>query len=330
MVKNILMSCLLLSLSFEALSQLQRPKESGFSGDILIGAVYLDKASLMNAGDNNQVLTSFNDKAESDQRLLPGLMGNAYYTFDSLIDQVYVGVSRTKVTEGQFSPEMGYRKLLDGRSSLTLAYIPSLISSDTYSDPFVLNNERDETEQSLSAVRAKWESILNTGLSLELAYGELDIEKEKSGTYLELSQTEKNSLKRSARFGYASVEIQLPITKGIFLSPSIYAVDRVAEGDAYTYQAAGVELGFFAASGRHKLSANVRVANFSYDISNPVFNKQRDDRKYSAFIGYFYKKPFGWKNTTFTVIGNYRNMESNIDFYDINDTTLATGINWNF
>lgn len=322
--------CLLLGLSFNTYSELQRPTESGFSGDVLIGAVYLNNASLMSAGKKNQVLSSFSDSADSDQRILPGLLGNAYYTFDSLVDQLYVGVSRTKVTEGQLSPEIGYRKLLEGRSSFTLAYIPSLIRTNTYSDPFVLNNERDETEQSLSAVRAKWHSMVNTGISVELAYGELDIDKEQSGAYLDLSQTQADLLNRRARYGYASVEMLVPLAKGIFLSPSIYGIDRAAEGDAYSYQAAGIELGIFAVVGRHRYSANVRAANYSYDVVNPVFDKQRDERKISAFIGYFYQNPFGWENTTFTIIGNYHDMQGNIDFYETNSSTLATGLNWSF
>ena len=330
MVKITLGLCLLLSLSFNAFSEVQKPTESGFSGDILIGAVYLNNSSLMSAGEKNQVLTSFNDKAESDQRVLPGLLGNAYYTFDSLVDQLYVGVSRTKVTEGQLSPELGYRRLLQGRSSFTLAYIPSLLGTDTYSDPFVLNDKRDETDQNLSAVRAKWKSIVNSGISVELAYGELDIDKEQSGAYLELSTMDKELLKRSARYGYASVELQLPIANGIFISPSIYGIDRAAEGDAYSYKAAGIELGLFAVTGRHRYSANVRVANYSYESSNPVFNKQRDERKLSAFIGYFYQNPFGLEDTTFTIIANHQDVAGNIDFYETASLTVATGLNWNF
>lgn len=328
--KRTFSSAILLCLSLEGFAEQQRPKESGFSGDVLIGSVYLNSASLMTAGDDNQVLNTFSDSADSDQRLLPGLLGNVYYTFDSLTDQAYVGVSRSKAIEGQFSPELGYRRLLDGRSSFTLAYIPSLIKSDTYSDPFVLGQERDETEQSLSAVRAKWESIVNSGVSVELAYGELDIENEYSGNFLSLSQADMNQLQRDARFGYASVEMRVPIAKGIFLAPSIYAIDRNADGDAYSHQATGFELGLFALSGRHRFSANVRVADYKYDADNPVFNKRRDDQKISAFAGYFFTKPFGWDNTTFTIIGNYQELDSNIDFYQADGLTIATGLNWSF
>lgn len=330
MIKPALGSAILLLTSLQTFAEQQRPSESGFSGDVLIGAVYLNSASLMNAGDDNQVLSSFNDSADSDQRLLPGLLGNVYYTFDSLTDQAYVGVSRSKATEGQFSPELGYRKLLSGRSSFTLAYIPSLIKSDTYSDPFVLEQERDETEQSLSAVRAKWESIVNSGVSVELAYGELDVDKEYSGNFLALSNAEKDLLQRDASYGYASVEMKFPIAKGVFLAPSIYGIDRNAQGDAYSHQAAGIELGLFALSGRHRFSANIRAANYKYDAANPVFDKRRDDQKISAFAGYFYQKPFNWDNTTFTIIANYQDLDSNIKFYQADGFTLATGVNWSF
>ncbi len=330
MIKRAFSSTLLLAISLQTFAEQQRPKEAGFSGDVLIAAVYLNSASLMNAGDDNQVLGSFHDGADSDQRLLPGLLGNVYYTFDSLTDQAYVGVSGSKATEGQFSPELGYRKLLSVRSSFTLAYIPSLIKSDTYSDPFVLDQERDETEQSLSAVRAKWESIVNSGVSVELAYGELDIDKEYSGDFLALSQTEKDSLERDASYGYASVEMKFPIAKGVFLAPSIYGIDRNAQGDAYSHQAVGIELGLFALSGRHRFSANIRAADYKYDATNPVFNKRRDDQKVSAFAGYFYQKPFDWDNTAFTIIANYEDVGSNVNFYQSNSFTLATGINWSF
>lgn len=319
-----------ISYSSSVLSQQERPTESGFSGDLLIGVVYSQSESLMTAGTDNQVLTSLNDSADSDRRGLPGLLGNLYYTFDSLSDQVYVGVSRSKAVDGQFSPEIGYRRLLDGRSSFTLAYIPNLIKRDTYSDPFVVNEKRDETDQSLSVTRAKWESIANTGLGIELAYGDLDLDTEKSGEFLDLTRSDRDLLKRDATYGYANIELKFPIAKGIFFNPNIYAFDRKAEGDAYSYKAVGAELGLFAQAGRHSYSANVRYAQYRYQDSHPIFNKKRDDRQSSLFAAYFYSQPFGWDNTTYTVISNYNDRSSNIGFYQSKGFTVATGINWKF
>lgn len=311
-------------------AQETRPSEAGFSGDLLLGGLFISSQSQMNANDENKQLDSFDKSTDADTRILPGVLGNVYYTFDSLADQVYLGVSRSKAIEGQFSPEIGYRRLLSGRSSFTLAYIPNIIKQDTYADPFVINQRRDETDQSLSAVRAKWESIVNSGIGVELAYGDLEIEKELSGDYLQLADAEKDLLKRDAKYSYASVEMKFPIAKGIFLAPSIYGFDRNAEGDAYSHQAAGIELALFATSGRHKFSANIRHAEYRYDASNPVFDRRRKDNKTSVFAGYFYDKPFGWENSTYTVIANAADRSSNINFYESESFTVATGINWKF
>ena len=308
----------------------QRPNEAGFSGDVLLGAVYLNSQSLLNAGDENQSLNTFNDKADNDERFLPGLLGNVYYTFDSLSDQVYLGVSRSKAIEGQFSPELGYKRFLSGRSSFTLAYIPNIIKKDTYADPFVLNTARDETEQSLSVVRAKWASIANSGLGVELAYGDLAIKHEQSGEFLGLTEPEQNLLKRDASYSYIGVDMKFPIAKGIFLTPSIYGFDRNAQGKAYSHQATGVEVALFILSGRHRISANIRYAQYRYDADNPVFDQRRKDEQVSAFAGYFYQNPFDMKNTTYTIISNYRNRDSNINFYQSQGLTVATGLNWMF
>ncbi|MEH6650572.1 MAG: DUF2860 family protein [Motiliproteus sp.] len=213
---SLVLACLC---STQIQAQQQRPSEPGFSGDLLLGAVYLNSQSLMSAGDSNQSVSTFEDTPETDQRLMPGVLGNIFYTFDSLPDQVYLGVSRSRAVEGRFSPELGYRRLLSGRSSFTLAYVPNLIKQDSYADPFVLNQAREETKQSLSVVRAKWESIANSGVGVELAYGDLAIDSEQSGDYLNLTKPEKDLLKRDARYSYANVDMRFPIAKGdLFIS----------------------------------------------------------------------------------------------------------------
>jgi hypothetical protein len=314
-----------------SMAKAELPQESGFSGDILFGVMYLSGESLMAAGDDDkQTIDSLDDSADSNSKVLPALTGNLYYTFDSLVDQAYVGVSRSKAVQGQFNPEFGYRRIFSKRSNLTIAYVPRLMESDAWSDPFLTGQERDQTEQGLSAVRAQWESIADSPFGIELAYGEADIDDEQSGTSLALTTDEKALLQRDSRYYYLGGDITFPIARGTLLTTTLYYLDRVAEGDAYSFDTFGGELSMISFRGRHTFIANINYESHQYDALNPVFGKTRDDQKLGIFLGYFYAEPFGWKNISYSILASSSDRSSNISFYQDQGFVVASGLNYDF
>ncbi|CAH0991721.1 hypothetical protein SIN8267_01835 [Sinobacterium norvegicum] len=318
-------------LTTSAMARNTLPEESGFSGDILFGVMYTGGKSLMAAGDDDkQTLDSLEDSPDSSSKVLPALTGNLYYTFNSLVDQAYVGVSRSKAVQGQFSPELGYRRLFSKRSNLTIAYVPNLIDSDTWSDPFLTGQERDQTEAQLSVVRAKWQGIVDSPFGVEVAYGESDIEDEQSGASLNLSADEQAALQRGSRYYYIGGDITFPLARGTLMTTTLYHLDRKADGEAYSFDTFGIELGTVSSRGRHTVIANLTYESHEYDGFNPVFQQTRDDNKVALFLAYFYAEPFGWNNISYSILSSFNDRSSNIGFYEQQGLFVATGLNYDF
>ncbi len=323
-------SCLLVSQLANA--QMDRKDESGWSGDIFVGAVSISKKSLFEpADDYNPVLTSFDDKAESDTRVLPGALGNIVYTFDNINHQLFAGVSRSKVAEGQFAPEIGYRYWLSDDQDLTVALVPAGIGGSAWLDPYVLNAERVETDRSLVGIRAKWTNILGTGFGFEAATGKLKVDEELSGTALGLTAAEQRMLERDSDIGYFQGEYKFKPHRFVTLTPGIYHYSLSGGGAATNFDATGIELSVQTGlSARQLILLNIGYESREHDAANPVFNETNELDGVKVFGAYIYRQPFGWCNTAFTVIANYDDRDSNINFFDSTSSVVAAGLNYAF
>ncbi|MDN3637447.1 DUF2860 family protein [Simiduia curdlanivorans] len=319
----------LLALPCFALAQSFAPKASGLAGDMLLGVAVLGQQSLVSANDNSEAkLTSLNDKAESTQRVMPALMGNVTYTFDGLSDQVYAGVSRSNAAQGRFSGELGYKHFFDNQSTLILAYIPSLIPEDIWRDPYLVGADRRKTKQTLNAVRGKLERIGGTGFGIELGYGQLDVDDERSGS--SVSAEQQALLRRNATYTYSALEFFLPLSRATFITPSLYYFDRDADGDANSYGAIGFEVNATHRRGRHTFVGNIGFEQYDHQTANPIFGQAQADDRVKLFVGYFFATPFGWQDTAFSVIASRHQRDSNIGFFDETGSVFATGLNYAF
>ena len=320
--------CLFVLPSF-AFAQSFAPKESGFTGDILLGVAVLGQQSLVSANDNSEArLFSLNDSAKATQRVIPALMGNVTYTFNGLTDQVYAGVSRSNAAQGRFSGEFGYKHFFENQSTLILAYIPSLIPEDIWRDPYIVGVDRRKTKQTLNTVRGKLERIGGTGFGVELGYGQLDVDDERSGS--SLSAEQQALLRRDASYTYSALEYFLPLSRTIFLTPSLYYFDRDADGEANSYEAIGFELNATYRVGRHTFVGNIGYEQYDHQAINPIFGQAQEDDRTKFFMGYFFSAPFGWQDTAFSVIASRHQRDSNIGFFEQTGSVFATGLNYAF
>ena len=305
------------------------PKEAGFAGDMLLGIALLGQESHVSANDNSEErISSLDEKVKATSRVMPALMGNVTYTFDDLKDQVYAGVSRSNAAQGRFSGELGYKHFLDNKSTLILAYIPSLIPEAIWRDPYQVGVEPRKTKQTLSAVRGKLERIGGTGFGVELGYGKLNVDDERSGS--DYSAEQQALLRREASYTYTAVEYFLPLSRITFLTPSVYHFDRNADGKAHSYEAIGIDLNATHRAGRHTFVGNIGYEQFDYHEMNPIFDKVQDDDRIKLFLGYFFSTPFGLQDTAFSIIVSQNQRDSNIGFYDEKGAVFATGLNYAF
>ena len=164
------------------------PEDSGFSGYIELLGAYISSNSQFNTDNKNESTDSLDrsGKRVDNVKLLP--LGLIAYTFAELRTQLFLGVLPESVVQGQFQVEAGMRHdLLDG-TSLRASVIPiTPFEKETWEDPFVVGQNRKETDITSYGFKLSAENIKASGIGLEYRWMQKKIDDEKSGQFL-LSQ----------------------------------------------------------------------------------------------------------------------------------------------
>ena len=218
---------LLLMCSQAITSEAQRAsRDPGFNGQIMFGGVYLSSADNLSVTDEETIINDLSSAPATENRAVPGLIGEVNYTFEDRENQLFIGLNRIKVIRGDFAPEFGYRYYFGQRSKVEVAYLPGVTGGDTWSDPFLTNAERTTTSRETSGFRVRGEALFDL-FSIEYAQGDRSIKRDRSGASLNLTPEQRNSLIRDADLEYLSIETTFPIAKGVWSRPASIAMQKM-------------------------------------------------------------------------------------------------------
>ena len=271
---------------------------------------------------------SWNSKGESDSSALVVPLGQLRYTFGSDSDQqVFMGTSRGDIIEGVFAFEFGYALEYGNESVVSFSYLPTIANGEVWEDPFIANTARTKTDISGDTFRVQLDNLLDVGLSGDFAVYKQDIKNEKSGVHLGVPT---NVLQRDAKGYYASLSMAMPVTESSFFEPSLSYQKHIADGKAVSFSYYSTSLTYIMMMDDHAFSVNADYSYRSYDASNPVFKKTREDNEYSATLGYEYMDVMGWENWGFDALAGYSNSNSNIAFYDSSGYFMSVGASYHF
>lgn len=313
-------------LSTPAMAQLS--DSAGISGEISLSAGYTSSTSNFNT-DTNATITDNTQKGQSDSSVLALPLGSVAYTFGSQLDkQFYVGTSREDIAVGTLALELGYKQQLANGTVIDASFLPTIMSGETWADPFLEGSARSVTDEKGNAYRLKFSNIANSGFSLDTAYAVKDIENEQSGH----SDPNINSdlLRRDATSIYVKGDYKLHLDRATFLVPSLTYIKTDADGDANSLTSWGGELSLFKVINRHQFALTAGYTSKSYDASHPVYNKVREDDEFSLFAAYEYQQFMGWQNWSLISFAGYGQSDSNIDFYDEDQMIFSVGVNYQF
>ncbi len=301
----------------------------GISGELSLSAGFTASESNFNT-DNSATITDNTQKGESDSKFIPVLLGNVAYTFGQGLDkQIYMGTSREDIAIGTLALELGFKQQLANGTVIDASFLPTIMSGETWDDPFKEGSARGVTDEEGNAYRLKFGNIGNSGFSLDTAYAVKEIDSEKSG-HQAYSTSEQDLLRRDATSIYTKGSFRFPISRGTFLSPSVTYIKTDADGDALSNTSWKGELSVFTNFDRHQLVLTAGYTGRNYDASHPIYNVVRDDDELSLFAAYEYKGLMGWDNWSLISFAGYGQTDSNIDFYDEKSMIFSVGVNCQF
>jgi hypothetical protein len=297
------------------------PPQPGFSGEVSLNAVIVSSTSSFNV-DGDATISSLENKADSESEGLIAPLGNIAYTFgEELGQQVYFGTTREDIAVGTLAVQLGYKHKLSSGTVVDVSFLPTVISGETWQNPYQLNTPRKETDVSGNAYRLQLNSISGSGFSLDLAYATTDVDDD---------LTAGTDLARDADSYYVKGSYRFTVSPTSFVSPSAIYIQHDADGSASSFDAYGAEVSWFNILDRHRLVLTAGFTKRDYDSASTLFNRKRSDDELSLFAAYEYPRFMDWKDWSFISFVGYGDTQSNLTFYDESSYLFAVGLNYKF
>ncbi|WP_210443092.1 DUF2860 domain-containing protein [Vibrio crassostreae] len=294
--------------------------EPGFSGEISINTGVTSSTSNFNT-DADSKISSTNQKASSESSFLVAPLGSIAYTFgEKLNHQVYTGTARDDVATGTVVLEVGYKYQLESGMVIDASLLPTIMSGETWADPYNTTSARTKTDETGNAFRLKLSNIVGSAFSLDMAYATKDVEEDRV----------EEALKRDADTFYLKGQYRQPISRTMMLVPSLIYQSSDADGDAASFEQFGGEVSLFGGMGRHQYALTAGYNQRSYDASSITFQKKRSDDNINLFAAYEYDQFMDWENWSFVSLAGYGTSDSNITFYDESQYIVSVGLNYKF
>ena len=289
-------------------------KSEGFSGRISAGVGYMTSTDQLKTTDENKAIASLNDDANWYDKIIPLALFNLRYTFADSGRQIYFGTP-TELS-GPPGLSLGFVQPFSDGSKLDISVFTHLFS-EVWEDPYLINTNRKETRKYNYGARIAYDEILGTGFKLSYAFSRVDVNVDDIGDRF-------NDLERDGYLHNAEVEYAFRLGSAMALVPGFELSIGDLDGEANAYTGYTFGLGIRRFSKSYQLMLKASVGWDDYDDTHPVFNKTRNDTRYSAF-GMFTRSDLFGKDYLFgNLMAGYRYRDSNIGFLEAQ--TFLSGV----
>lgn len=297
----------------------------GFNGQVSLHLGTISNDSQFNSKGDKQI-SSLAQAPSKTTQFVPVPMWDLKYGFAE--SEVYFK-SDLQGMASNFYLELGYRYYISAKSRLSVGIIPGVLSKDTWSDPFVVNQDRNKTDLSTQGVVINYENIADSSFSVELAAGKSVIDNEQSGAST-LTQSEQAKLNREGDLFYAELSQNLHFSRTMSAKWQLHYLQDNADGDAMQNSTAGLDLQLRKSLGRHTFLFGGKGVKRDFKEQHPIFSMTREDDVYGLSLAYIWTAPLNWQNTAFIIRSGWDVTDSNIDFYDKTQVLGTMGVSYRF
>lgn len=312
------------------------PQESGFSGFIRPGVGYINfksnmVASFLGFDLSDKKTDSLDDSPNSQSNVIAAAPFSLEYTFASTRTQLFLGTDLTDLIRFDYSQQLGVKQEIGRFGMLQGGILFSSIPAKVWKDPYVVNQNRDETSRDSSGARLVWDRIFGSQLQLQYTYRNVDISSEKSGEFLGLTSAERKRLRRDGNRHATEILYRFNFAEKHKLAPAFVYAYNDRDGSAMKNDAYNFQLTYVYFSDPMALTANAFIGWADYDKENPIYDKTQKDDNYGIQGSLFYKNPwgtslFGSKSMSFYISAAFAKSDANINFYDQEAFMTTAGV----
>jgi hypothetical protein len=316
------------------------PNASGFDGYLepSVGFIRLEdnmvaKLGFIEIGDDR--IDSLGDSPDAETTAIIGLDFNLGYTFASTRTRLFVGTMVEDMLRYDLSQQLGVMQEAGRLGNFSAGLLFSGVTSTVWEDPYVTGRKRRDTDRSDTGLRLVWDKILGTNCEFQYSRREIDIDDERSGTFLGLSAADRGRLDREGTKHRFSMAYDLKLSDRHRLVPQfIYTYDD-RDGSARKNKGYHGLLTYVMRGDPLTLILNGSYGYVDYDSRNPIYGKTQEDDVYGIAAAIYYKNPFGWSlwgsdRIHLVCKAGYLASEANIDFYESTLLFGSVGIAYRF
>ncbi|GLT15546.1 DUF2860 family protein [Vibrio algivorus] len=327
-IQHALCVILLLSSSTTYSDEMSGKWKEGFSGNAMLLFGVTQSDSLADSG--NKKLNSLDDKGEAKTEgfIYPIAASNVNYTFSGGNHQLFLGTSNADIALGRPHFELGYGQYINKIGIFKVSYVPGLLKSTTWEDPFLVGSNREETDQRIQGIRLQYQEIFDTGLGFELAAGQRKIDDELSAS--QFSPTIQSELNRESDIYYSELSYLTPLSPKLFLRSSLAYLRQNAKGNAMSSDTYTGQLAVVQKFDRSALTISFKYQYANFDDTHPIFLEKQENDIVGIVSTYTYDDIFGWPGVGVAVMGGFTEKVSNLDFYEGSSWILASGVRYVF
>lgn len=329
MVKVIWVAVVLFALSEYSYADEQKGKwQPGVSGTLamLVGGVQSN--SRLDSGPKNIDSLSGSGEEKKEAFFFPLAASHVNYTFSNGNSRVRFGVEEADIALGRPHIELGFHQYVDNLGTFKLSYLPGILSATTWKDPYLVGEDRKETDRNIQGARFQYTDILSSRFGLEMAYGNQKIDDELSG--ISFSPTAPKALDRNGDLYFIELSHLDPISKTWLVRSSVNYMRKDLSGEAMSSNKYTGQIAFLKRLVKGTFTVSVKYHYEDFENVSPIFQDTRSDNGVGIMSTYVYKAPFNLKNVGLVTLLGYNQDFSNIDFYDNYNVIIGAGVSYDF
>lgn len=303
---------------------LDKMPEPGWGGFVNLGvgtgsveSNFLASLSPMDVDLGDDTITGFGSP-DDESLTLPVANLNFGYTFASGKTRIFFGNDLADFVQFDQATLVALRHDMDGVGRLQAAVLGTAgATTEVWEDPYILNQKRRDTERTTVGGRLTWDQILGSQFELKLETRSRDLDDERSGEGLGLSDAERALLDREGDIYSVDLGYLFNLGDGKqFLRPSIAYVDRDLDGGAMSQDGYTVALSHLYNGKRFRMVNNIQYWGLEGDKTNPLFDDVNDADTIFVSSQLFFPGAFGLENWVPRLLFAWGEEDSDIDFND--------------
>jgi len=314
----------------------QIPEDSGWSGHVNLGVGVGSSesnmlASIGPADLGDDTISSLDEDAGSEDFALPFVQFELSYTLGETRTQFYLanqgGEFLNFDMETTLEAHAGVRQAISGIGRFDFSLLSTTIPTDVWEDPYQTGVARDDTERTNTGIRWAWDGIMDSNFGVEFSAKEIEIDDERAGESLALTDDERRMLRREGNVNRFNVAYNWTINEHHSLTPVLGYADFDLDGDAMAEDGLALHLKhMYNPGGRWRLASMIAYEDLESDDTNPIYGDEAETESFGVSATFFYDNPLGLEKWTANLSASYFDEDSNIDFYDASFGMVSIGL----